>query len=467
MLPQYSLAQIAQILNVPLNNGDDDSIMITGFSSDTRTIQPGNLFIALSGPNFNGNLFAEKAIELGACGALLSEPVSLNAPSLIVKDTLAAYGQIATHHKANTSAKTIAITGSVGKTSVKEMCAAILGLNNSVHATKGNLNNEIGAPRTLLELTPQHEFAVIELGANHQGEIARTVAMTQPDVALINNVAPSHLEGFGSIDGVFQAKSEIYSGLNDNGIAIVNGDSPYLANWQQLLAEKIADNKVIFFSTEEASLNKPNFMVATDISKDESGHPVFTINFNGQQQSVTLNVPGRHQVNNALAAASCCLALGINLKQVSQGLAQFKPVKGRVNVYQLNSGASVIDDSYNANVESVKAAIDLLADNQGYKLLVLGDMGELGSQSQFYHHQVGEYAQQKGINQLMTLGQLSKAICEGFAGNGEHFTELGSMMTAINKVLEAQTNVQILVKGSRSAKMERVVEQLINNKNKD
>lgn len=460
-----------QLLNLPSDNRSEQYAelieqKVLAFSTDSRTIKAGHVFIGLRGPNFDSNTFIEDVKNKGAIAVIVDTPSPIDIPQFVVEDTLIAYGKLAAKVASTVNAKTIAITGSVGKTSVKEMCAAILSLKGNVLATNGNFNNEIGVPHTLMRLEPNHEYAVIELGANHIGEIAYTTELTQPDVAILNNVAEAHLEGFGSIQGVVQAKGEIFNGLNDDGIAIVNGDSEYKEYWLTRLNEKFhANSKHILQFGLSAELDSISGSVtASDISLNKLGCATFTLHIDADSISIELALPGKHNVNNALAAASACYSVGASLQDIKLGLSKMASVKGRVNLHQVSDNLLVIDDTYNANVQSVKAAIDLLSSYEGKNILVLGDMAELGTDARRYHKEVGEYALTKDVDVLMSIGELSQSASSVMNKKGEHFSSQADVITKLEQLISnTECAISILVKGSRSAKMEQIVEQIIAN----
>jgi UDP-N-acetylmuramoyl-tripeptide--D-alanyl-D-alanine ligase len=380
--------------------------------------------------------------------------------------------------KQQVAPKTIGITGSSGKTTVKEMLAAILSRLGKVLATNGNFNNDIGVPLTLLRLTQSDDFAVIEMGANHIGEIAYTTELVKPDVAMINNIAAAHLEGFGDLCGVARAKGEIFSGLSANGIALYNQDTKYTSKWQW----RLTDKQVRTFSCANTRHTGDSISAdcySSNVSLDENGCASFALHTSLGQCGIKLNVPGKHNVCNAVAAATAAIECGASLQDIRLGLADMSPVKGRANIHHLVSNNSsqhsiqrikLIDDTYNANVESIKAAISLLANYSGQQILILGDMGELGSEARSYHQEVGEFAKEQGIDILLTLGVLSQNTSDAFAHQNQalskHFSErkdlsayLFSLLTQNNK--NQESNINILVKGSRSAHMENVVEDII------
>ena len=439
------------------------NISIDAVSTDTRNLPKDCLFIALKGHNFDAHEFVADAMQKGATALLVERRVELaeypDVPQIVVKDTRYALGQLGAAVKASVQPKTIAITGSSGKTTVKEMMAAIMSSQGKVLATAGNFNNDIGVPLTLLRLEPQHDIAIVELGANHQGEIGYTTRLTQPDVAIINNVAPAHVEGFGSVHGVFRAKSEIFKGLNADGLALTPLRSEFAPCW----AKQITHCKHLTFGQDDGAAIR-----ATDVTVDEQGCASFTAHLPaslaGTEQSakIKLNLPGLHNVDNALVAIAATVAIGCPLADAQAALAALTPVPGRMHVLPLSAQIKLIDDSYNANVGSVKAALDMLAVYPGLRIMVLGDMGELGEQARQYHEEIGAYAIAAGIDNLFTLGVLSQSASEVFNGRGgKHFSDLAALVEGIlTTTQQAQLPITILVKGSRSAHMERVIEAL-------
>ncbi|NOU51837.1 UDP-N-acetylmuramoyl-tripeptide--D-alanyl-D-alanine ligase [Pseudoalteromonas sp. JBTF-M23] len=444
------LAWLAAVLDTPLNG---ENLAIANVNTDTRTITNNEVFLALRGPNFDGHQFVAQAKEKGAIAAIVDTPVACDITQLVVKDTRLALGKIGKAVIDKVAPKTIAITGSVGKTTVKEMCAAILARKGKVLATKGNFNNDIGVPLTLLRLQEDDEFAVIELGANHIGEIAYTTALTSPDVAVVCNVAPAHIEGFGSIEGVGQAKGEIFSGLKKGGMAVLNCDCEFVGMWQSTLGD---------VRTKCFSSNQKLDVWAEDIRLSDTAHASFMLCTRDEKVPVRLALPGEHNVTNAIIAAALTSELGATLSDIASGLEGMAAVKGRVNLIAANAKLNVIDDTYNANVRSVKAGIDLLMNMPGYRILALGDMGELGEQAREYHQDVGEYAQQRGVDALFSLGVLSRYSSDVFAKPERHFSTREHLLKALQNELKAQDGVcTVLVKGSRSSRMELLVEDLV------
>ena len=422
---------------------------IAGIGIDSRKLKPGELFIAIRGKQFDGHDYIQQAANKGALAVICEQP-DKNTPieQIRVPDTVNALAMIATLYRQTMPCPAIALTGSNGKTTVKEMIANILPA--PAHATPGNFNNELGVPLSLFQLKPQHRYAVFELGANHAGEIAKTVSMVQPQVTLINNIAPAHIEGFGSIDGVAHAKGEIHQGLMDGGTAIINDDDDYAHFWDSLLKDK----KVRRFSCQ-----KQADVTSKHLHLDARGCARFVLTTPEGKADIQLEVPGMHNVSNALAAAACTGALGISLDDISTGLASFKGVSGRMTYLKGKNRSIVIDDTYNANLRSVLTAIEVLSQHKGQRILVFGDMGELGQWSQKHHQQVGEAARQHGIDMLLACGTQSKITAEAFGEGSRHYASQLEMLAELIEKLDENTTV--LVKGSRAAAMEKVVQQLV------
>jgi UDP-N-acetylmuramoyl-tripeptide--D-alanyl-D-alanine ligase len=449
---ETSLNWIAKQLDGQLIGAD---VRVNQISTDTRNLPAGAVYLALKGANFNGHDFALQAQQKGALGIIASEDVAVDIPVIRVANTTLALGALGAAVKAEIAPKTVAITGSSGKTTVKEMTAAILSRRGKVLATDGNFNNEIGVPLTLLRLTPEHEFAVMELGANHLGEIAYTAALVKPDVATIVNATAAHLQGFGSVQGVAQAKSEIFTGLTSSGIAVVNGDSQFTDFW----LEGLPSHQVTLFSQQNLHNNADFY--ASDIRVAGKGCAEFLMHTPHGEIKIQLTLPGLHNVTNALVAGALAMHLGASLDDVALGLGAMTAVAGRLCVKELTPQVRLLDDTYNANVASVKAAIDTLITFAGKRILVLGDMGELGDEASGYHQQVGEYAKLKGIDEFYSLGQLSRSASEVLGPHGHHFTDFDLLMVDLkNALTNEQQELTILVKGSRSAKMERVITAL-------
>ncbi|MBV8871558.1 MAG: UDP-N-acetylmuramoyl-tripeptide--D-alanyl-D-alanine ligase [Metakosakonia sp.] len=442
-----TLSQLSGILHGELHGAD---ATIEAVTSDTRKLTSGCLFVALKGERFDAHDFADKAKEGGAGALLVSRKLDIDLPQLVVKDTRLAFGELAAWVRQQVPARVVALTGSSGKTSVKEMTAAILSECGNTLYTAGNLNNDIGVPMTLLRLTNEHQYAVIELGANHQGEIAWTVGLTRPEAALVNNLAAAHLEGFGSLAGVAKAKGEIYTGLPVNGIAIMNADNNDWLNWQNIIGAR----KVWRFSPNAANSD----FTATNIHVTSHGTE-FTLQTPTGGIDVTLPLPGRHNIANALAATALAMAVGAPHDAVKKGLANLKAVPGRLFPVQLGENQLLLDDSYNANVGSMTAAAHVLAEMPGYRVMVVGDMAELGDESEACHIQVGETAKAVGIDRVLSVGKLSKTISDA-SGVGEHFDDKAAMIARLEALIAEKQIITILVKGSRSAAMEEVARAL-------
>ena len=445
-----TLSQLTDILNGELQGAD---ITLDAVTTDTRKLTPGCLFVALKGERFDAHDFADQAKAGGAGALLVSRPLDIDLPQLIVKDTRLAFGELAAWVRQQVPARVVALTGSSGKTSVKEMTAAILSQCGNTLYTAGNLNNDIGVPMTLLRLTPEYDYAVIELGANHQGEIAWTVSLTRPEAALVNNLAAAHLEGFGSLAGVAKAKGEIFSGLPENGIAIMNADNNDWLNWQSVIGSR----KVWRFSPNAANSD----FTATNIHVTSHGTE-FTLQTPTGSVDVLLPLPGRHNIANALAAAALSMSVGATLDAIKAGLANLKAVPGRLFPIQLAENQLLLDDSYNANVGSMTAAVQVLAEMPGYRVLVVGDMAELGAESEACHVQVGEAAKAAGIDRVLSVGKQSHAISTASVV-GEHFADKTALITRLKSLIAEQQVITILVKGSRIAAMEEVVRALQEN----
>ncbi|TLI94035.1 UDP-N-acetylmuramoyl-tripeptide--D-alanyl-D-alanine ligase [Escherichia sp. E4736] len=445
-----TLSQLTDILNGELKGAD---ITLDAVTTDTRKLTPGCLFVALKGERFDAHDFADQAKAGGAGALLVSRPLDIDLPQLIVKDTRLAFGELAAWVRQQVPARVVALTGSSGKTSVKEMTAAILSQCGNTLYTAGNLNNDIGVPMTLLRLTPEYDYAVIELGANHQGEIAWTVSLTRPEAALVNNLAAAHLEGFGSLAGVAKAKGEIFTGLPENGIAIMNADNNDWLNWQSVIGSR----KVWRFSPNAANSD----FTSTNIHVTSHG-TAFTLQTPTGSVDVLLPLPGRHNIANALAAAALSMSVGATLDAIKAGLANLKAVPGRLFPIQLAENQLLLDDSYNANVGSMTAAVQVLAEMPGYRVLVVGDMAELGAESEACHVQVGEAAKAAGIDRVLSVGKQSHVISTA-SGVGEHFADKSALIARLKSLIAEQQVITILVKGSRSAAMEEVVRALQEN----
>lgn len=446
---QMRLSEVAEALQVGLR-GDD--VEFTGCGTDTRTLSKGALFIALRGANFDGHDFVDQAIQCGAVAAMVEHDYDHQTlPILIVKNTRGAMGELAGAWRDKFELPVIAVTGSNGKTTVKEMLASILSRQAPVLSTQGNFNNDIGVPLTLFGLDGGHKFAVIEMGANHAGEIAGLTTITKPNVALITLCSPAHIEGFGSVAGVAEAKAEIFSGLLPNGTAIINADDEYAPYWR----EKAGDWKQLSFG-----LNRIADVSARDIKLDEqNGSSQFILTTPNGEIVIKLNLFGLHNVKNALAASACCIAIDIPLSLVKDGLQSMQAVKGRMQSKAGLRNSRIIDDTYNANPASLDAAIEAVCGTSNRCWLVLGDMGELGDAGPGSHEHAGAYARAAGIERLYALGELSKHAVQAFGEGARHFSNRETLIAAISKELE--DGLSVLVKGSRAMSMEYIVQALV------
>ncbi len=446
------LSQAAQVLGGELIGPDK---LFTSVSTDSRVIAAGGLFVALHGPNFNGAEFTASATQRGAVGSLLSRASysggATSGTILLVPDARLALGQLAAHWRARFQLRLVAITGSNGKTTVKEMLASVLraatGNADAVLATQGNLNNDIGMPLTLLKLRAGHRYAVIEMGMNHSGEIDYLTRLARPDIAIINNASSAHLAGLGSVEAVARAKGEIFAGLGANGIAVINADDEHAPLWRALAGVPIIDFALGRSAAVQVRWQPQDFGATLQISTPAGDF------------AAQLQVPGVHNVRNALAATAAAVALGIALPQIAAGLEKFSGVAGRLQRKSARCGATLLDDTYTANPASLQSALEVLAQASGEKILVLGDMGELGDDAARLHREIGAAARQIGINKLLALGELSIHAVQGYGAGAQHYAEIDSLLAALDKQLTA--DVTVLVKGSRFMRMERVVQHCV------
>ena len=418
--------------------------------TDSRSIKKGQLFVALKGENFDGHEYAAQSLEQGASSVLVSKASNVS-PALVVKDTRLALGDLAAYWRAKFEIPVVAITGSNGKTTVKEMLAAILkvaaGNDESVLATQGNLNNDIGLPMTMLNLDKQHRYAVLEMGMNHTGELSYLTGLAKPSIALVNNAGTAHIGELGSVEAIANAKGEIFEGLVDGGTAVINADDVFAGLWKSLASNH---HQVTFGLKAKADVTA-RYELHEASSAVELITPKGTANF-------SLPAPGVHNVSNALAAASAALALNVSLEKIATGLSQFAGVKGRLQVKEGFAGAKVIDDTYNANPMSMKAAIDVLKASAGERVFIMGDMAELGADAASMHAEIGAYAKTAGIEKFFALGALTKNAVIAFGENAAHFETLDTLVESLKSMMNAQAT--LLVKGSRSMRMERVVDAI-------
>ncbi|MFZ3018329.1 MAG: UDP-N-acetylmuramoyl-tripeptide--D-alanyl-D-alanine ligase [Gallionella sp.] len=464
-----SLSEVAKALDARMVGKD---VRFRAVSTDSRKIAAGDLFVALRGENFDGYEFSAKALQDGAVAAMVNADSYEANPSvlgtqhsalspqpsvLVVEDTRLALGQLAAYWRRKFEVPLVGITGSNGKTTVKEMLASILrtaaGSDDAVLATKGNLNNDIGMPLTLLQLNARHRYAVIEMGMNHPGEIDYLTRIACPDVALVNNASGAHLEGLGSVEAVAQAKGEIFAGLDGHGTAMINADDPHAPLWRGLAGTR----QLLEFGLDgdadiAGSWHPQDGGLHLDVQTPQGGF------------SVQLQVPGEHNARNALAATTAAIALNVPLDTIAEGLRRFGGVAGRLQRKAAKRGATLIDDTYNANPASMRAAIGVLAQVAGKRIFVLGDMGELGEGAAAFHAEIGGEAKRAGIEKLYALGELSRnAVCE-FGDGARHFERIEELLAELDKEMDA--DVTVLVKGSRFMKMERVVAHCVDTTDK-
>lgn len=432
-----------------------EDIAISSVSIDTRAIQSGQLYIAIKGQNFDGNEFVAEAAQAGAAAAILHPGVTVAIPHIVVSDTRLALAELAGAWRKKAAVSVVGVTGSNGKTTVKEMVAAILAINGNTLFTQGNLNNDIGVPLTLLRLNEQHHYAVIEMGANHPGEIEYTSQYAQAGVVIITNVGAAHLEGFGSVDGVAKAKGEIIQTLKPDGVAVLNRDDDYFDYWKSVAGTR----KVLSFGMDgQASVTAHS--VKTEIVNNQFATTFELVSAEGAL-TVKLKFAGRHNVVNALAATAACLAMGIGLQQIKQGLESVKPVTGRLQPLVSRLGNIVIDDTYNANSASLKAGLDVLANCDGKHWLVLGAFGELGPDSPKIHEQMGELIKASGVERLLAVGCDARNTVKAFGEGAVFFDNQNDLIDVLKQELKG--NEAILIKGSRAQRMENVAAALVDN----
>lgn len=449
-----ALQQAKEMLNAEIHG---ENVTFSNVSTDTRSLQSGDLYIALHGENFDGHDYIVNAQEAGAVAAIVHKDVATALPYLKVEDTRKALGQLASAWRQRFKGKVIGVTGSNGKTTVKEMIAVILSKQGDVMATAGNFNNDIGLPLTLLRMQNE-SFAVIEMGANHPGEISNLTSITKPDVAIITNAGSAHLDGFGSIKGVATAKAEIYEGLDTDGIAIVNKDDEYSEFWASLCSA----NKTLSFSMLDRTATVFGAWRQT-ISGGEIVVEIAKTDKLKEKMNITLNVHGVHNAMNALAAITVAVALNIDHEKIKQALEEFKAVKGRLNIHQVGKNLIVIDDTYNANPASLNAGVDVLNEMPGKHWLVLGDMGELGGDEGRLHFDAGMKARSSGVDRLLCIGRASKHAVDAFGENAQFFNNKDELVSHIKQ--HNTEELAILIKGSRFMHMEQIVESLIKESN--
>jgi UDP-N-acetylmuramoyl-tripeptide--D-alanyl-D-alanine ligase len=447
-----TLAQLAAAIpGAQLVGGD---VAFDGVSTDSRTAPAGALFVALKGETFDAHSFLQQVAGRGVAAVVVHAlPEGWTLPAIVAPDTLVALGRIANSWRVQHAIPVIGVTGSNGKTTVKEMISAILAAafgEDARLATQGNLNNEIGVPLTLFRLGSQHRAAVIEMGMNHPGEIARLAAIAQPTVAMVNNAQREHQEFMHTVEAVARENGSVLEALDRNGVAVFPGDDTYTELWRGL-----AQCDVLTFGLSEAC------DVRATYASNGFGNTL-QVSARGAQFTVELAAAGDHNVRNALAAIASTLAAGIPQDAIVRGLESFAPVGGRLQRKQAASGATVIDDSYNANPDSMRAAIDVLAAYPAPRILVVGDMGEVGTQGKEFHEEVGAYAQQRGIEHVLATGELTRSMA---ASGARHYEQFDALLAALDSTLGGNSKATVLVKGSRFMKMERVVQHLTGSTN--
>lgn len=468
----FSLSQAARWSSARLIGSDT---AVTGVSSDSRQLCPGDLFVALRGPHFDGHDHVFQAAARGAVGLLVERKLKSLLPQILVADTRLALGALASAWRATLPGQVIGVTGSNGKTTTKEMLAAVLSQVGSVTATRGNLNNAIGVPLTLLGAHDQ-DFLVVEMGANHPGEIAELSAIARPSLALITNAGRAHLEGFGSLEGVAQAKGEILTGLETDGICVLNADDPWLPLWCGLAGQRRVvtfgcEGNAMGLSTADTNQPKPSVphLKTTPTIALVALETPLQLNKNGFHNRLRLRTPrgplvlelalaGAHNLMNALAAVAVAEALEVDQAAIQRGLNGIRPVSGRLQPLPAKSGARLIDDSYNANPDSVRAALAVLRGLSGRRWLVLGDLAELGREAAALHRGIGREARGVGLDHLWAVGPLSAEAVAAFGTGGRHFPDREALTGELMDILGPQDLV--LVKGSRSAAMDQVVKAL-------
>lgn len=457
MIGTFSLAQAVKFTGATCASQGLDAVSYAGVSTDTRALRSGELFVALRGENFDGHTFLQAAQKLGACAAVVDTfEGTLDIPQLVVTNTVEALAGLAAGNRHESDAKLIAITGSSGKTTVKEMAAAILIRMGNTLATRGNLNNHIGVPLTLFDLEPTHQFGVIELGASGLGEIAHTVAITQPQVVILTNAGQAHLEGFGSYQNIVQAKGEIIEGVAEGGLVVLNRDDPAFDQW----LARAGNRRVVSISRSGHPEADYNAVIAQPQAQKSNA----VVNGpSGWSCAVTLPLEGEHNVTNALLAIAATRELGATDAAITEGLASMQSIPGRLQEINLSGDLSVIDDSYNANPASMKAALSVLVKREGKRIAVFGAMGELGPTAHELHREVGAFASKLRIDRLLTVGSGCDGYADGFGETTEMYQTHDEAAQAIVRTNEPPMTV--LVKGSRSSAMDLVVEGIKNKVN--
>ena len=446
----FRLREAADALRAAVRGPDAP---VTGVTTDSRAVAPGDLFVALEGERFDGHRFADAALAAGAAAVMVREPAAVvtpGAPVLVVPDTRAGLGQLAAWWRGRFVLPVVGVTGSNGKTTVKELTAAILREHagpEAVLATRGNLNNDIGLPLMLLSLRAGHRHAVLEMGMNHLGEIRYLAGLARPSVAVINNAGTAHIGELGSRENIARAKGEIFEGLAEEGTRILNADDAFLPYWSGLRG----NTRVLLFGLDHAA------DVTAGVEAVEGGS-LLRLRTPAGEVAARLHLPGLHNVRNALAAAAVATTLGVPLSAIARGLDVCRGVQGRLQASPGPDGSVVVDDTYNANPDSTRAAIDWLARAEGRRILVLGDMGELGAGGEALHAEVGTHARESGLDGFYALGDLARHSATAFGPGARHYDDVDALLQELRGVCAPHTT--LLVKGSRFMRMERVVRGL-------
>ncbi|MBP6103948.1 MAG: UDP-N-acetylmuramoyl-tripeptide--D-alanyl-D-alanine ligase [Gammaproteobacteria bacterium] len=447
-MKDLSLSSVAQMMQAKFSGPD---ARYQAICTDTRHLKPGDLFVALEGQHVDGHDYINIAEKRGAAGLVVSRPSASTIATLLVPNTLEALALFAKAMRARFPIPMVAITGSSGKTTIKEMLYSILSLKGSTLATTDNLNNEIGVPLTLSRLNPEHWAAVIEMGARREGDIAYLMSLADPSVGLISNASMAHVAIFGSTHNIAEAKGEIYKNIKSSGIAILNVDEAHADRWRSMMHKPA---KIISFGLK----NKAD-VYADNIILDKHGS-FCDLHIEGKALALTLQAPGEHSIYNALAAAAAATALGVELETIQKGLQLFSAVSGRLEFKKGRLDTCIIDDTYNANPASMQAALAVLARQPGFRIFVMGDMLELGDQALDYHQIIGLAAQKYGIHKLYGFGKMTRAAVAVFGEGGSYFMDQNSLIEKL--LLELPREATLLVKGSRGMQMEHIVARLIN-----
>ncbi len=442
-----SLSDVSRMLDAPMTGPDAE---VSAVVTDTRAIKGGELFVALQGPNHDAHDFVADAAEKGASGFMVSRDVDATVSYVTVTDTMIGLGSLASEWRRGYELPVVAITGSNGKTTVKQMTGSILrAAFGAGVVTRGNFNNHIGLPLTVLRLRESDQFAVLEMGMSAPGEINYLSGLAAPTVSVVLNAAAAHLEGLGDVQAVARAKGEIFNGMDMDGVAIIGADDEFADMWRQLAGTR----RCIRFAVDADA------EITATYALSPNGTRIDVMTPSGGFSTV-LSVPGVHNVKNALAATAAAFALDVDLDCIAQGLRDFEPEAGRLEIHALNNDVTLINDTYNANPASARAAVDVLSLRDDSRVLVIGDMAELGPDADVHHHELGVYAREKGVETLLALGDLSRSTVEGFGDGATHHQNIDSVIAAVAKIAE-QGSVTLLIKGSRSMQMERVIAALL------